>query len=50
MKADTQEELVKLWVSCMYMYYMWTIIQGCIQKFLDWLPGVTTANGTAVCH
>jgi hypothetical protein len=26
------------------------IIQGCIQKFLDWLPGARTANGTALCH
>jgi len=23
-------------------------IQGCIQKFLDWLPGARTANGTAL--
>jgi hypothetical protein len=23
---------------------------GCIQKFLDWLPGARTANGTALCH
>jgi hypothetical protein len=22
----------------------------CIQKFQDWSPGATTANGTAVCH
>jgi hypothetical protein len=25
-------------------------IQWCIQKFLDWLPGVRTANGTAFYH
>jgi len=25
-------------------------IQGCIQKFLDWLPGVRTVNGTDLCH
>jgi len=25
-------------------------IQGCIQKFPDWPPGVRTANGTALCH
>jgi hypothetical protein len=25
-------------------------IQGCIQKFPDWLLGVRTANGTALCH
>jgi hypothetical protein len=25
-------------------------IQGCIQKFSDWLPGARTANGTALCH
>jgi len=25
-------------------------IQGCIEKFPDWLPGVRTANGTALCH
>jgi len=25
-------------------------IQGCIQKFLNWLPEVRTANGTALCH
>jgi uncharacterized membrane protein len=28
---------------------MKNIVQGCIQKFLDWLPGVRTANGTALC-
>jgi len=26
------------------------LIQGCIQKFLGWLPGVRTANGTPLCH
>jgi len=26
------------------------IVQRCIQKFLDWLLGVGTANGTALCH
>jgi hypothetical protein len=26
------------------------IIQGCIQKFLDWPPGARTANGTALCR
>jgi hypothetical protein len=25
-------------------------IQGCIQKFPDWLPGARTANGTAICQ
>jgi hypothetical protein len=25
-------------------------IRGCNQKFLDWPPGVRTANGTALCH
>jgi len=25
-------------------------VQGCIQKFLDWLPGAGTVNGTALCH
>jgi hypothetical protein len=25
-------------------------IQGCIQKFPDWLPGARTTNGTALCH
>jgi hypothetical protein len=25
-------------------------VKGCIQKFLDWLPGAKTANGTALCH
>jgi hypothetical protein len=25
-------------------------LRGCIQKFLDWLPGARTANGTALCH
>jgi hypothetical protein len=25
-------------------------IQGCIQKFPDWLPGATAANVTALCH
>jgi hypothetical protein len=25
-------------------------IQGCIEKFPDWLPGVRTANGTALYH
>jgi len=25
-------------------------LQGCIQKFPDWLFGVRTANDTAVCH
>jgi len=25
-------------------------IGGCIQKFLDWPPGVRSANGTALCH
>jgi hypothetical protein len=24
--------------------------RGYIQKFQDWLPGVKTANGTALCH
>jgi hypothetical protein len=24
--------------------------RGCIQKFLDWLPGARTANGTALGH
>jgi len=27
-----------------------TSTQGHIQKFPDWLPGVRTANGTALCH
>jgi len=27
-----------------------TYERGCIQKFLDCLPGETTANGTALCH
>jgi hypothetical protein len=27
-----------------------TMVQGCIQKFPDWPPGVRTANGTALCH
>jgi hypothetical protein len=27
-----------------------TGIQECIQKFLDWLPGARTANGTVLCH
>jgi len=26
------------------------LIWGCIQKFLDWLSGARTANGTALCH
>jgi hypothetical protein len=25
-------------------------VRGCIQKFPDWLPRVSTANGTALCH
>jgi len=25
-------------------------LRGCIQKFLDWQPGASTANGTALCH
>jgi hypothetical protein len=25
-------------------------LQGCIQKFPDWLPGARIANGTALCH
>jgi hypothetical protein len=25
-------------------------IRGCIQKFPDWPPGASTANGTALCH
>jgi len=27
-----------------------SLIWECIQKFLDWLPGVRTANSTALCH
>jgi len=25
-------------------------IRGCFHKFLNWPPGVRTANGTALCH
>jgi hypothetical protein len=25
-------------------------IRGFIQKFPDWPPGTSTANGTALCH
>jgi hypothetical protein len=25
-------------------------IQGFTWKFLDWLPGARTANGTTLCH
>jgi len=25
-------------------------LRGCIQKFPDWLPGATTANGKTLCH
>jgi hypothetical protein len=27
-----------------------SVTQGCIQKFLGWLPGVRTASVMALCH
>jgi hypothetical protein len=39
----------KKWVMeqlCNQCINLW----GCIQKFLDWPPGVRTANGTAPCQ
>jgi len=33
-----------------YVQLLHRCILGCIQKFPDWLPGVITVNGTALCH
>jgi hypothetical protein len=33
-----------------YRFRYYLVLQGCIQKFLDQLPGVRTAYGTALCH
>jgi len=32
------------------LYQIFWIVQECIKTFPDWLPGVRTANGTALCH
>jgi hypothetical protein len=36
--------------NTLILYLTHDKIQGCIQKFPDWLPGARTANGMALCH
>jgi hypothetical protein len=37
--------------KCNFFFFLQKYsLQGCIQKFLHCLPGVRTANGTALCH
>jgi hypothetical protein len=38
-----------LWTNSMVQSSLNTL-RECIQKFLDWLPGARTANGTVLCH
>jgi len=38
---------------CEYILHTYPSVYGVwgfIQKFPEWPPGVTTANGTALCH